>query len=479
MGAKAALSAALLEARQANVDDAEIAQVIACRQQVAEACLKGVLEATEDIDMRSIAALRDAKELLRKAIADATEHGVTEAGLVEAEHRRRRYHNKIEDLKGSIRVFCRVRPLGQREIELGDEGVIRNVDSMTLEIDTCKNGFSARHGDTETRQFTFDSVFTPASQQEVFQDCSDLLQSAHDGYNVTVFAYGQTGSGKTHTISGRPDQPGLAPQMIDEIFRLVERDSVRFDTKVSASMLELYRNDLYDLLQPGSGSEALGKVSIRTDRDGAVQYENVCEEECVDAKSLAALLERGTLLRRTAATAMNTESSRSHLILTVKVLRTNRETGAETKGKIQLIDLAGSERLKKSQVSGDVQKDTIEINKSLTALGDVIEALTQGATAVPYRNHKLTQILQDSLGRTAKTLMFVHCAPGKRNVEETMATLKYASRAKKITNHASPRCSVVEATPSLTTSCPPPAPLQAAFPEPPVAASVNGYSGSL
>merc|ERR1712232_617940 len=166
-------------------------------------------------------------------------------------------------------------------------------------------------------------------------------------------------------------------------------------------------------------------------------YENVCEEECVDAKSLAALLERGTLLRRTAATAMNTESSRSHLILTVKVLRTNRETGAETKGKIQLIDLAGSERLKKSQVSGDVQKEAIEINKSLTALGDVIEALTQGQASVPYRNHKLTQVLQDSLGRTAKTLMFVHCAPTRTNIEETVASLKYAARAKRITHGSS------------------------------------------
>merc|ERR1719440_2459370 len=136
---------------------------------------------------------------------------------------------------------------------------------------------------------------------------------------------------------------------------------------------------------------------------------------------------------------MNSESSRSHLIQTIKVKRENRATGHTTIGKILLVDLAGSERLKKSMVSGDVMKDSIEINKSLTALGDVIEALTQGHPTVPYRNHKLTQLLQDALGRTAKTLMFVHCSPAKSNLEETMATLKYATRAKKIKRSATPR----------------------------------------
>merc|ERR1719440_2023796 len=135
---------------------------------------------------------------------------------------------------------------------------------------------------------------------------------------------------------------------------------------------------------------------------------------------------------------MNSESSRSHLIQTVKIRRVNRATGHTTMGKILLVDLAGSERLKKSLVTGDVKKDSIEINKSLTALGDVLEALTQGHPAVPYRNHKLTQLLQDALGRTAKTLMFVHCSPAKSNLEETLATLKYATRAKKIKRSSTP-----------------------------------------
>merc|ERR1719159_2243570 len=140
--------------------------------------------------------------------------------------------------------------------------------------------------------------------------------------------------------------------------------------------------------------------------------------------------------RAVAATAMNSESSRSHLIMMIKITTVNKSTNEQAKGKILLCDLAGSERLKKSEVSGDMQKEAIEINKSLTALGDVIEALTSKKKQIPYRNHKLTQVMQDSLGGTAKTLMFVTCSPAESNTDETIMSLKYAARAKKITNQA-------------------------------------------
>merc|ERR1719399_2574633 len=130
---------------------------------------------------------------------------------------------------------------------------------------------------------------------------------------------------------------------------------------------------------------------------------------------------------------MNSESSRSHLIFMVKVVSVNRETHDRLMGKILIVDLAGSERLSKSQVTGDGAKEAIEINKSLTALGDVIEALTKGQKQIPYRNHKLTLVLQDSLGGTAKTLMFVNCSPANTQIDETMMALKYATRAKQIT----------------------------------------------
>merc|ERR1711920_861574 len=147
-------------------------------------------------------------------------------------------------------------------------------------------------------------------------------------------------------------------------------------------------------------------------------------------------MERGNEQRHVAETSMNKESSRSHLLLMIKIVSVNKETRDQLRGKILMCDLAGSERLKKSEVTGDAQKEAIEINKSLTALGDVIEALTKKQKQVPYRNHKLTQLMQDSLGGSAKTLMFVNCSPANSNADETLMALKYAQRAKKITNTA-------------------------------------------
>ena len=164
--------------------------------------------------------------------------------------------------------------------------------------------------------------------------------------------------------------------------------------------------------------------------------EHVLEEQCQSAEELSDLLERGNRQRTVAATAMNSESSRSHLIFVIKIVRVSRETGQQTRGKILMCDLAGSERLKKSEVTGDMQKEAIEINKSLTALGDVIEGLTKGHKHVPYRNHTLTQLMQDALGGSSKTLMFVNCSPAHSNADETIMALKYATRAKTVTNDA-------------------------------------------
>merc|ERR1719197_1274742 len=168
------------------------------------------------------------------------------------------------------------------------------------------------------------------------------------------------------------------------------------------------------------------------DKHGAVHIDNLVEEACQSATELAELLERGHRHRTTRTTAMNAQSSRSHVIFTVKIGQVNLETGEELRGKITVCDLAGSERLKKAMVSGDGAKEAIEINRSLTALGDVVAALRQGQKQVPYRNHKLTQLMQDSLGHSSKVLMFVNCSPASSNVEETLMSLKYASRAKKI-----------------------------------------------
>jgi len=175
---------------------------------------------------------------------------------------------------------------------------------------------------------------------------------------------------------------------------------------------------------------------VRVEKSGKVMIEHLVEEACETADELQTALSRGMEMRHVAATSMNSESSRSHLVLTIKIVSVNKETRDQLCGKILLVDLAGSERLKKSEATGDVAKEAIEINKSLTALGDVIEALTKKQKTIPYRNHKLTQVMQDSLGGTAKTLMFVNCSPASSNVDETTMSLKYATRAKNVKNNA-------------------------------------------
>merc|ERR1711974_77960 len=186
----------------------------------------------------------------------------------------------------------------------------------------------------------------------------------------------------------------------------------------------------------GGGSSA--KLEVRRDaRTGDTSIENVEERVVSDPDQLMRLLEEGVERRTVATTQMNTDSSRSHLFLSISVEVYDREVKSSVTGKIRLCDLAGSERPKKSGASGDVMREAIEINKALTALGDVIEALTRSGPRggpVPYRNHKLTQLLSDSLGGTAKTLMFVNVAPARSEVEETLNSLAYASRVRKVTN---------------------------------------------
>lgn len=370
--------------------------------------------------------LRPVEDCLIRGLIRARVLGIPEEELRQAELHRRRVHNMIEELKGQVRVFCRVRPLNSKEIHEGDFEAVLIRDHMTIEVP---------HG-----VFSFDSVFVPGSQEEVFEDCKDLIQSAVDGHNVTIFAYGQTGAGKTHTMYGTQKEEGIAPRASAEVFQVLEGIRSRYDVTVKASMLELYNNVLVDLLRPIRRNDIrqAPKLNVRYDKGGVVQIDSLVEREAQDAKELKQLLERGLAQRTVAANAMNIESSRSHLIFTIKVTSVNKLTQETLSGKILLCDLGGSERLKKSEAIGSTQKEAIEINRSLTALGDVIEAIARKQKSVPYRNHKLTQIMQDSLGGRAKTLMFVNCSPAWSSINETVMSLMYAARAKRITNSGTP-----------------------------------------
>ncbi|KAE8637411.1 hypothetical protein CSA_023388 [Cucumis sativus] len=316
---------------------------------------------------------------------------------------RKRYFNMIEDMKGKIRVYCRLRPLNDKEIMEKEKNVLTSLDEFTVEH---------LWKDDKLRQHMYDHVFDgTASQEDVFEDTRYLVQSAVDGYNVCIFAYGQTGSGKTFTIYGSEDHPGLTPRAIGELFRILKRDSNKFSFSL--------KWDDYLL--------RLGMVSI----------ENVTIASISTFEELKSIIYRGSEQRHTSETQMNEESSRSHLILSIVIESTNLQTQSVSKGKLSFVDLAGSERVKKSGSSGSQLKEAQSINKSLSALGDVISALSSGGQHIPYRNHKLTMLMSDSLGGNAKTLMFVNVSPAESNLDETYNSLMYASRVRSIVNDPS------------------------------------------
>ncbi|CAD7948653.1 unnamed protein product [Amoebophrya sp. A25] len=396
--------------------------------------IKEVLEKTKAFEKEGeVDTLKAWKEECQSVFTKSKEAGMGESDLADLEVRKKKIHNRVEDLKGSIRVFVRTRPFNQREADLGDKNAVTRVDAQTLSVDN--NGTA--------KQFTFDAAHFPGTQEAIFEDTKDLVQSAFDGYNVTIFAYGQTGAGKTYTMTGKPDDPGVVPRACKEVFSIVERDEARFQFTVSLHMVELYCAVFTDLLQKSGANTGVKppEIKVRKEKDGTVAVDNAVEKQVLSAEALQTSIEEGFNMRAVAATAMNAESSRSHLITIIKLCSVNKETKQKVTGKLLMCDLAGCERIAKSEVTGQAQKEAIEINKSLTALGDVIEALTTqppgkkfNPSLVPYRNHQLTQLMQDALGGSSKTLMFMNCSPASSNVDETLNSLKYAERAKKVQN---------------------------------------------
>ncbi|KAJ1415519.1 P-loop containing nucleoside triphosphate hydrolase [Sesbania bispinosa] len=289
-------------------------------------------------------------------------------------------YNQVQDLKGAIRVYCRVRPFlpGQSNGQSSVDYIGENGNIMIL--NPLKQGKDAR------RVFSFNKVFaTSTTQEQIYADTQPLVRSVLDGYNVCIFAYGQTGSGKTYTMSG--------PDLVTEETWGVNYRALR---------------DLFH---------------ISNERADAIKYE-------VGVQMIEIYNEQRN--RAVGATALNERSSRSHSVLTVHVRGRDLISNSTLKGCLHLVDLAGSERVDKSEAVGERLKEAQHINKSLSALGDVISALAQKSPHIPYRNSKLTQVLQDSLGGHAKTLMFVHINPELNALGETISTLKFAERVASI-----------------------------------------------
>ncbi|KAI8912758.1 P-loop containing nucleoside triphosphate hydrolase protein, partial [Gorgonomyces haynaldii] len=345
---------------------------------------------------------------------------------------RRQLHNTIQELKGNIRVFCRVRPLMESEkAEVGEIAHLSFAEETSIELIQSMESASGSKL-SKSYPFTFDKVFQPEStQKQVFEEISQLVQSALDGYNVCIFAYGQTGSGKTFTMEGpgemdgpNDQKQGMIPRAVQQIFQVSEKLQEKgWEYQMSCQYLEIYNETLRDLL--GNGTDK--KYDIKHDKGKTTVTEaNVISVS--NSSQVFDLLKKASANRAVASTNCNERSSRSHSVFTLFLTGSNSITQEQCQGTLNLIDLAGSERLSSSGSTGDRLKETQAINKSLSCLGDVIFALSNKENHIPYRNSKLTYLLQNSLGGNSKTLMFVNVSPMPASFQETLCSLRFATK---------------------------------------------------
>ena len=296
------------------------------------------------------------------------------------------------------------------------------------------------HINEPPKMFTFDSVYDQASiQEEIYLETSfPIVENVLEGYNGTIFAYGQTGTGKTHTIAGLdlPGEEGILPRAFDTVFNHIKIQQQKRQYLVRASYLEIYKEEIRDLLSSKGNFEH--KLELHEKKDAGVYVKDLSTTVVSDAKGLAHVLKIGNGNRTTAATEMNDRSSRSHAIFTITI--ETSQMGQDGKehykvGKLNMVDLAGSEKQSKTHAVGDRLDEAIKINLSLTTLCHVISTLVdRNAQHIPYRNSKLTRLLQDSLGGNTKTVMVANIGPADYNYEESVNTLRYANRAKHIQN---------------------------------------------
>ncbi|CAM9150111.1 unnamed protein product, partial [Phaeothamnion confervicola] len=335
-----------------------------------------------------------------------------------------------------VQVVVRLRPLSQRERDEGRTSII-DIDTALLQVGIRNLG----RDDHPPKAFTYDAVYDVTTTQRQFyeESCYDVIEGVMEGYNGTIFAYGQTGCGKTHTMQGYndpPDQRGVVPLAFDHVFENIKvATSTTF--LVRCSYLEIYNEEIRDLL----GLDSKKKLELKEDPNKGVYAKDLCQVIVSDQAAINRLMGQGQQNRTVGSTLMNQTSSRSHSIFTIVVeMNDVGEDGKEhiRVGKLNLVDLAGSERQSKTGASGDRLKEGCKINLSLSALGNVISALVdgKGAKHVPYRDSKLTRLLQDSLGGNTKTLMVAAISPADNSYEETLSTLRYANRAKNIKNKA-------------------------------------------
>ncbi|XP_053152898.1 kinesin-like protein KIFC1 isoform X2 [Hemicordylus capensis] len=356
----------------------------------------------------SLAQRSQDNEMLRAQVAKQ------EQKLHELEMERRYLHNMVQELKGNIRVFCRVRPLlaCEKEAQKGMGHLHFLPDNKSLALSKAEESHTGRERkDDITYEFNFDRVFPPpSSQEDVFEEIALLVQSALDGYHVCIFAYGQTGSGKTYTMEGpdemSPDTAGMIPRAVQQIFKASrEMETKGWKYNFTANFLEIYNESLRDLLV------------LRSEQSSELEIKRVLK-----------LLQTAKAHRSVAKTMLNEHSSRSHSLFQLRIEGRNASQDLQTASVLSLVDLAGSERLDKSLSKGERLRETQAINSSLSNLGLVIMALSSKEAHVPYRNSKLTYLLQNSLGGNSKMLMFVNISPLEENFSESLNALRFARK---------------------------------------------------
>uniref|UniRef100_A0A8D3DMF4 Kinesin-like protein n=1 Tax=Scophthalmus maximus TaxID=52904 RepID=A0A8D3DMF4_SCOMX len=324
----------------------------------------------------------------------------------------------------SQKVMCRFRPLNEAEINRGDKYIPKFKEEDTVVI--------------TGKPYVFDRVLPPnTSQEQVYDQCAkQIVKDVLGGYNGTIFAYGQTSSGKTHTMEGKLHNPqlmGIIPRIAHDIFDHIYSMDENLEFHIKVSYFEIYLDKIRDLLD-------VSKTNLAVHEDkNRVPYVKGCTERFVSSpEEVMDVIDEGKDNRHVAVTNMNEHSSRSHSIFLINIKQENVETEKKLSGKLYLVDLAGSEKVSKTGAEGAVLDEAKNINKSLSALGNVISALAEGTkTHVPYRDSKMTRILQDSLGGNCRTTIIICCSPSVYNEAETKSTLMFGQRAKTIKNTVS------------------------------------------
>uniref|UniRef100_A0A7N8X2M2 Kinesin-like protein n=1 Tax=Mastacembelus armatus TaxID=205130 RepID=A0A7N8X2M2_9TELE len=335
-----------------------------------------------------------------------------------------------------LQVALRIRPLSDAEQEEAATIVAHRVDDqMVVLMDPMEDPDDIlRANRSREKTYMFDVAFDySASQEEVYRATTKgLIEGLISGYNATVFAYGPTGCGKTYTMLGTDKEPGIYVRTLNDLFRAIEETSDDMLYSVSMSYLEIYNEMIRDLLNPSSGF-----LDLREDSKGVIQVAGITEVSTINAQEIMELLMKGNKQRTQEPTAANQTSSRSHAVLQVAVKQQSRcrDVLQEVRfARLFMIDLAGSERAAQTQNRGQRLKEGAHINRSLLALGNCINALSDknGNKYVNYRDSKLTRLLKDSLGGNSRTVMIAHISPASMAFEESRNTLTYADRAKSI-----------------------------------------------